>query len=128
MRALFAMIAVALCTVSVFAADAATASDAGIWYKPLLDLGVAGSFIVYLIYDRHVERNRKDKENDRWNKMESILMEMVASTTKVNMETTIAVKELRTSNEDLCTEVQRLVTIASTGNDYRRRMTDSPQL
>jgi hypothetical protein len=95
-----------------------------VWYKPLIDLGIAGSFIAYLIYDRHIERNRKDKENDRWNRMENVLLELVGSTTKVIIEATIELKEQRASYNNLCAEVQRLITVLSTGSDHRRRATD----
>jgi hypothetical protein len=94
------------------------------WYQPLRDLGVAGIFIAYLIYDRHEERKRKDVENKRWEKVDDRLLVTVENDAAAKMELAGALKELRTSNENMCNEIQRMVTIASTGNDHRRRASD----
>ena len=126
MRFAFVLFGLCCCSLSVcLAVDASTAGAESLpWYRPILDMGVAGSFIVYLIYDRHVERNRKDEENARWVKMDQTLLDMVAKATEANMEMAAALRELRTSDRDLCCEIQRLVTVMSTGRDYRRRAED----
>lgn len=132
MRFVFAVLCLGLCTLNVcYAAEAASlpgAEGVSLWYKSLIDLGIAGSFIGYLIYDRHVERGRKDKENERWISMDAALIGMVKESTAVNMEMTAALKELRKSNEGVCGEMQRMVTISSTGSDYRRRAADKAEL
>ena len=128
MRIVFTLPCLVLCTISIcYAAEAAQsplASAADEWYKSILNLGAAGSFILYLIYTQHVERKRKDKENERWQRMETVLLELVGSTTKCIIEITASNKELRGAVDSLVAEMSRLVTIISAGSDHRRRVSD----
>lgn len=109
------------------AAESAGGADSAVseWYKPLRELGVAGIFIAYLIYDRHEERKRKDSENERWKTMDQTLLDEVRESTAAKIELVAALKELRASHENMGGELQRLVTVTTTGNDFRRRTTDS---
>jgi hypothetical protein len=99
-------------------------AEGSAWYKPILDLGIAGTFIAYLIYDRQVELRRKNQENDRWIRLDQQLIDMVEKNTAANMEIAAALKELRASNESLRSNMERVVTVVATGTDHRRRLTD----
>lgn len=96
----------------------------GTWYKPIFDMGIAGTFIGYLIYDRHLARKDKKEENARWVRMDETLISLVKEGTASNIDLASALREARASSDELICNVQRLATVVSTGNAHSRRVTD----
>lgn len=124
MRYVFALLSLLLGVVSVVAASESDGAATIQWQTNLQNLGGAGLFISYLICDRYIMRGDKLKENERWEKADERLFNIIVSDSELKEKLIHTLTEQRTTNTDLVTEVKRLVTIITTGSDHRRRSSD----
>lgn len=101
------------------------ADPLGAIFRLLVDFGALGAFIIFLIWDRKREHERRDSDNKRWHTMDQALFALVEKCTLAIAESTSAMCEIRQSMQDVCKEMRRINTILATGKNHSRRESDT---
>lgn len=93
--------------------------------RVLMDYGALGLFVAFLLLDRKKERERRDRDAERWYAMDQRLIDRMESGTVAMQDTATALKELREIIKENDKAMQRVSTMLATGSPRGRRATDN---
>ena len=97
-----------------------SADPIGMIWRTLLESGITGCFIAYLIWREIQDRKQKIKENERWHTLDRELVDLVEKYSRFTTESIGVLNSLRDNIQQNTLELRRLAEGAC-GTGVRRR-------
>lgn len=76
--------------------------------RPLIDLGALGVFVVFLLWDRKREMEKRAEDGKRWYALDQKLICLVETCTRTITESTSVMAEIRSNIHENTKEVSRM--------------------
>ncbi len=86
----------------------ATTDPTGALFRLLTDFGALGVFIIYLIWQRKKDSEKKDEDSKRWYALDRELVGLVEKCTKAIVESTAVMSEIRLSIHENTREMRQM--------------------